>query len=74
MFSGIQEPVCMGRGTGRRAGALQLIKDNNHFYFQDLGFSEFRVDSSKQNTEPSPYFMNLMFDFYSFSGFKKISM
>ena len=44
--------------AGEDRGALQLIKDNNHFYFQDLGFSEFRVDSSKQNTEPSSYFMN----------------
>ena len=55
-------------------GTLQLKKDDNRFYFQDLEFSGFRVDSSKQNTEPYSYFMNLVFDFYSFSGFKKISM
>ena len=54
-------------GVGR---ALQLKKDNNCFLF-----SRFRVLRIEGwYTETSSYFMNLVFDFYSFSGFKKISM
>ena len=44
------------------------------FYFLDVEFSEFRVDSLKQNTEPLPIPWILWLFFYSFSGFKKISM
>ena len=62
------------RGGQGKVGGTKLKKDNNFFYFKDLGFSEFRVDASKQNAEPSSYFMNLVFDSYSFSGFKKIPL
>ena len=59
-------------GMGGGGGGVVVVRDTPikrrmitdvFFFFQDLGFSEFRVDSSKQNTEPSSYFMNLVFDF-----------
>ena len=62
-FSGRQEPVCMGGGKGRRTGdkatATPTQKmDNNRFYFQDLRFSEFRVDSTNHYlyySDPKPH-------------------
>ena len=75
-----QEPVC-GGALGRRWGgggggamALQLKKDDNWFLFS--GFRVFRIYGWFFKTEhrTSSYFMNLVVDFYSFSGFKKISM
>ena len=56
----------MGKGAGGGVGALQHKKDDNRFHFQDLGFSEFRTDSSKQSTEPSSYFRKLVFFFCLF--------
>ena len=45
--------VCVEvRGAG--VGVFQLKKDCNRFYFQDFGFSEIRVDSSKITQNPFP--------------------
>ena len=47
--------LCLEVHWGGGRGALQLKKDDNRFlFFLDLEFSEFRADSSKQNTEPLP--------------------
>ena len=59
--------VCVDVRGG--SGALQHKKDDNRFDVQDLRFSEFRVDPSKQNAAPSTYFMNLVFDFFFFFFF-----
>ena len=49
-------------------GDTPTKKNDNRFYFQYSGLSQFRADSSKQNTEPSSYFMNLAFDFIRFQN------
>ena len=37
-----------------RGGGLGAGLGTTDFYFLDLVYSEFRVDSTKQNTEPLP--------------------
>ena len=56
-------------GGGGREGGTPTITD---FYFLDLEFSEFRVDSSKQNTEPLPISWILWLIFIRFQDSRKI--
>ena len=76
-----QEPVCggvLGRrwwgggGGGRVGGTPTKKRMITDFYFLDLEFSEFRVDSSKHNTEPLPISWILWLIFIRFQDSKKI--
>ena len=46
--------MCVCGGAWGRGRVFQLKKDCNRFYFQDFGFSEIRVDSSKITQNPFP--------------------
>ena len=60
--------VVGGGGVKGHSNWKRMITD---FYFLDLEFSEFRVDSSKQNTEPLPISWILWLIFIRFQDSRK---
>ena len=60
-----------GGGVGGTPTKKRMITDFYFLDFLDLEFSEFRVDSSKHNTEPLPISLILWLIFIRFQDSKK---